>query len=474
MARATRTGTSGGRTGAMVARGLLYAVAAVLTPILVGAGSVAMKLQTAPPPALPAGTRALPAPPAHDPAKRTAVILASNEGTESTDLLAPYAVLAASGEFNVYTAAPERRVISLFPGAPQIVGVDFMPHYSFAEYDRRIGATPDLVVVPFVAKLSAPEDEPMRAWLRGQAESGATVLSICGGVLVVADAGLLDGRSATTHHWVLPRARERYPQVRWLGDRRYVDDGSIISSAGITAGIDASLYAIQRMIGREAAEATARRLHYPHTRFLDDPTFEPPDTGAQAMLISSAYRWVPSDIGLPIYEGMDEIALAAVTDSYPRTFAAVLRTVAPERTFVRSRYGLDLMPRDDFGSVPRLERVIVPEDRIAPDDAAAAAQLAERHGLTVDRLGAGAPGAFSFDVVLQDVARRHSRALAGWAATGLEYPAQREAFVGAAWPLDLLLRPLVLGAAALLAALWLGRRLGVRRPARVAAGSATA
>lgn len=125
-------------------RGLGYALAIVLAPLLAGAGGTAVRMvsaaraDTSPPPY----TGALPAPPAHDPGKLTAVVIAANSGTEGSDFLAPYGVLAHSGAFNLYAVAPERRITHLFPGGPLLRGVDIVPHYGFAGYDAAIGAAP--------------------------------------------------------------------------------------------------------------------------------------------------------------------------------------------------------------------------------------------------------------------------------------------------------------------------------------------
>jgi hypothetical protein len=127
-----------------IGRGLAYFLAAFLVPLLVGAGGAGARIYSmfTGDPTPPPYDGPLPAPPAHDPDRPTAVVIAANSGTEGTDFLAPYEVLATSGAFNLYAVASERRLTHLFSGAQTQRGVDFVPHYSFAEYDRTIGATP--------------------------------------------------------------------------------------------------------------------------------------------------------------------------------------------------------------------------------------------------------------------------------------------------------------------------------------------
>src|SRR5262245_37355865 len=125
--------------------GLLLLLASLLPPLLVGGAGVARAFvgprAEAPPPL----SQPLPARPAHDPSKRTAVIVAGNAGTESSDLLGPYETLATSGRFNVYVVAPERTLAPLFPG-----DLSLIPHYSFAEYDAELGGAVDLLVIPYI------------------------------------------------------------------------------------------------------------------------------------------------------------------------------------------------------------------------------------------------------------------------------------------------------------------------------------
>ena len=81
--------------------------------------------------------------PNYDPNKQTAVILVSNDGTETTDLLVPYEIFSASNKFNVYTVAPKHQISPLTSG-----GIDIIPDFSFAEFEETIGQNPDLIVIP--------------------------------------------------------------------------------------------------------------------------------------------------------------------------------------------------------------------------------------------------------------------------------------------------------------------------------------
>jgi transcriptional regulator GlxA family with amidase domain len=107
---------------------------------------------------------------------------------------------------------------------------------------------------------------PIKDWLRAQASRARRVTSVCSGAYLLAEAGLLDGRRATTH-WI--RSEDfvrRYPQIRLEPDRIFVRDGPVWTSAGITAGIDLALALIEEDLGEAVARRTAQRLVVHHRR----------------------------------------------------------------------------------------------------------------------------------------------------------------------------------------------------------------
>lgn len=431
---------------------LLLVLAFVVPPLLVGGVGGArawLASQIEAPPAL---NQPLPDRPAHDPSKQTAVVVAGNAGTESSDLMGPYEALATSGRFNVYVVAPERTLSPLFPGDLALV-----PDYAFAEYDAAFGGAVDLLVVPYIPN-AAPNgaDAAVLAWISDKANSGATILSICAGAHVVADAGVLGGQTATTHHLRLSAVERLHPEVQWVRGVRYVDSGQFISSAGVTSGVDATLYTLGRMFGREVAEQTAQAMGYPYLRFLDGPTWT--QRGLSPVpLIPNFYRLDRTDIGLVLYDGVRELEVSSAIDTYPRSFAASVRTLAPERTVIRSRHGLNLVPRNDFSTAPALDRLLVPGHGLAPQAMASLQSWAAQHGdLTVESIHA--TDGYLYDATFRDMARTEGNGVTTEVANVLEYPTRDLQLDGSAVRVDLLLRPLALGLLGLGTVVWLRRR----------------
>ncbi|MCP3996858.1 MAG: transcriptional regulator FtrA [bacterium] len=160
-----------------------------------------------------------------------------------------------------------------------------------APYSLRILDKAGTIVVPGWRGADSPVPEPLIRSLRRAHDDGARILSVCSGAFVLAQAGLLDGRRATTHWRYARTLAERYPQVEVDPDVLYVDEGNVITSAGSAAGIDMGLHLIRRDLGAAAANAVARRLVVPPQRdggqqqFIDEPIPTDPEENRLSELL---------------------------------------------------------------------------------------------------------------------------------------------------------------------------------------------
>ena len=179
------------------------------------------------------------------------------------------------------------------------------------------------IVVPGWRDLDREPPTTLVETLVEASDRGARLLSICSGVFLLAATGLLDGRRAATHWRYADRLRRRAPAVRVDPDVLYVDEGSIITSAGSAAGIDACMHLVRRDHGPEVAGLVARRLVVPPQRDGGQAQFVPrPDapagwaTGDQAA-VARAMDWATGRLDQPIT--VEDLARAV--DLSPRTFA---------------------------------------------------------------------------------------------------------------------------------------------------------
>jgi transcriptional regulator GlxA family with amidase domain len=131
----------------------------------------------------------------------------------------------------------------------------------------------DSVIIPGYRDIDAPVSQSVVYALRAAHMRGARLVSICSGAFALAAAGLLDGRPATTHWQVADRLRQRYPRIDVRPNQLYVDDGDILTSAGVTAGVDLCLHVIRTDHGAAAANSRARALVAPPNRTGDQAQY---------------------------------------------------------------------------------------------------------------------------------------------------------------------------------------------------------
>ncbi|MBO8188901.1 helix-turn-helix domain-containing protein [Streptomyces sp. DW4-2] len=185
--------------------------------------------------------------------------------------------------------------------------------------DDLVGA--DTVIVPSVPDACVEEGRPLPEALvlalRRAYEAGARMVSLCTGAFALAEAGLLDGRRATAHWLHTAQLAERYPKVQVDDSVLYVDDGDVLTSAGLTAGLDLCLHLVRRDHGAHVANRLARRMVVPAHRpggqaqFID---LSVPETDDEAL--APVLDWARSHLDQPIAVG-DLARRAAMS---PRTF----------------------------------------------------------------------------------------------------------------------------------------------------------
>lgn len=107
-------------------------------------------------------------------------------------------------------------------------------------------------------------DEKVLDFVRKKAKEVELLTSVCTGSLILANAKLLEGLNATTHWKSLQRMEDEFPNIKVSKDKHYVEDKNIISSAGISAGIDMALYIVKKYFGEELSRATAKHMEYPY------------------------------------------------------------------------------------------------------------------------------------------------------------------------------------------------------------------
>ena len=393
-----------------------------------------MRVMTAPAPA--PGSLVSPAvplpPPVHDPHKPTVTVLLGNTLSEPTDVLGPYAMFAESGEYNVYTVAASRTVRTLTGG------LDLVPHLSFEELAARLHGDPDIVVVPQIVDIRSSVNAPVVAWVRRQGRGHALLFSWCTGAEVLAESGAIDGRAATAHWGDIGRLQRVYPKVRWQRGVRYVDGGTLLSTAGLTAGVDATLHLLARRHRAELAAKVAKALHIPPSPFVENPKCRQFEIGPadSIFLLNTGFRWPKPRLGVWLYDGVGELDLGSAVDVYGVSAAYRIHTLSAA-AWVVSSHGIQFVPREQVRTVPPMGH------RNRPSSA---------------------PGSqeFAYTAAVEDLARHQDVWTARFAAKRLEIrtPLRLE---GDSWSIRVVLAPLFIGCATLAFLFWLRRAVRKQR-----------
>ncbi|HEY4214625.1 MAG TPA: DJ-1/PfpI family protein [Steroidobacteraceae bacterium] len=200
------------------------------------------------------GSLALPAdtPPAAraDAAAPPRVAILVFPGVQIIDFAAPYEVFGEAG-YDVFTVGATREPLNTN------MHLTITPRYSFADAPR-----PDVLLVPGGNINGALGQPQLLDWLRARSAESRQTVSVCNGAFFLAASHLLDGLEATTYYGLIDQLRAQYPNIRVVSDRRFVDNGKVVATAGLSSGIDGALHIVSKLSGRAAAQMVALNMEY--------------------------------------------------------------------------------------------------------------------------------------------------------------------------------------------------------------------
>ena len=180
------------------------------------------------------------------------------DDVEVLDFAGPFEVFNVTGEvndlvpFNTYTVALTEEPIK----ARGKLSIN--PHYSIDSCP-----TPDIILLPGGdGRRRLMKDERVLSWIATHVDNLEKLLSVCTGAFYIAHSGLLNGLSATTHHGAFSEFKETFPDIELIEDKRYVENGKIITAGGISAGIDMSLYVVEQLLGEEKLALTLEEMEW--------------------------------------------------------------------------------------------------------------------------------------------------------------------------------------------------------------------
>lgn len=209
------------------------------------------------------------------------------ENAEPLDWTGPFEVYNDAASFGNSNGQPAFNVyiVSKTTEPLNAQGLKVVPNYSIANAPK-----PDIVVFPGGPAAKIYDDPEFFAWAKKASAEAEIAQSVCTGAFVLAKAGMLDDLEVTTFHGAIEQLRSRYPKARVEDGRRFVDNGHIVTTAGISAGIDGSLNVVARLLGRRVADQVATYMEYhwtPEAYLTTKYAYLNPSTNAAGRLIQS-------------------------------------------------------------------------------------------------------------------------------------------------------------------------------------------
>ncbi len=217
--------------------------------------------------------------------------------TMATTIFGPMDILNQAGRlWNRMSRSPQTPFFDVTivsaDGQPirSVNNIQIQPHCSINQIEQT-----DLIIIAsatYIDKILEKNPE-LIPWIRHHYNQGAHIASICTGVFLLAETGLLDGKSATLHWGFTEEFRKRYPQISVKQDKMYIDHGRLYCSAGVSAGMDLSLYMVEKFCGRKAAVGSAKTMVLDMGRERQTPYncyFVPKDHGDSPII--EAQEWI--------------------------------------------------------------------------------------------------------------------------------------------------------------------------------------
>ena len=189
-------------------------------------------------------------------AKQYNVAILVYEGVFLLDFAGPLEIFNDAMEndttaaFNVYLVSPDGKPIKAH------TGTEFIPQFSIINSPQ-----PDILVIPGGDLMLATNNKELASWITKTSESSTITMSVCTGAFILADLGILNGKEVTTWFGAKKRLQKKYPEIK-IVDKRVTDNGKIVTTAGVSAGIDGALHVVEKLFGKQIAEKTAKYIEW--------------------------------------------------------------------------------------------------------------------------------------------------------------------------------------------------------------------
>lgn len=278
--------------------------------------------------------------PEHDASKKTVFIIADNKLTELFDMLAPFYLFNATEKANVFIVAKDK--------TPILIKRDLfvVPQLTFRDVDS-MQLQANVIVIPALSIRDAHQDTSMISWIKKHFTSITKMLTICDGASTGAATGFYDGRLITTHASDYAGIKAHFNTPVWVQNVSVTKSGNLFSTAGVSNAVEGSLTVIDELFGDEIMQKVLTDIHYPYPEIkLAHQSIALKGSNKFAAAKKIFFRGNRS-IGILLENGISEFEMAAILDTYGRTFPASFKTYILKDLIVQTKYGLTLVYTGD-------------------------------------------------------------------------------------------------------------------------------
>lgn len=265
--------------------------------------------------------------------KKNIFIVADKNGTEIFDMLTPFYLFNETGKANVYIVARERK--------PVVVkkNLFILPQLTFQEADS-MQLEADAIIIPALSVRTEQQDIVLLDWIKGNFREKTKMLAICDGATTAAATGLYDGKPMTCHASDYAGIRPHFPKVNWVQHVNVTKSGNLYSTAGVSNAVEGSLTVIDDLFGRDAMLAAAASIYYPHTTIKTVHNSVALSGKTKCRIASKIIFRKNKNSALLLQNGMNEFLLAAITDTYARSFPRRFSSFCLGDSSIVTQYGL--------------------------------------------------------------------------------------------------------------------------------------
>lgn len=291
--------------------------------------------------------------PAYDSTKKTIILVADNQGTEIFDMLAPFYLFSMTQKANVYIVAQKKYPVTIRKG------FYVLPHYTYQEIDS-LNIHPAVIVIPRLSHTyEKPKDTTIIKWIRDKYTDSTKLLSVCWGSVTAAATGLYDGKPLTSHAIKFENIKKQYPDPEWVKNISVTQSGNMYSTAGVSNAVEGSLIIIKDLFGEQTMRAVSDSIHYPYSKPKMAHQSIELTTANNLTIAKKIYFKKNKKLGVLLQNDIDEFQLAAIFDTYHRTFPGSIETYTTGAKSITTKHGLTIIPTGEEKEIKSLDELHV-------------------------------------------------------------------------------------------------------------------